>query len=102
MIVTTTDLENVKEVKGLVCGEVVMGNSAAKDFKASIKAFTGGRATGYEEGLRDARKEAVAAMTAEAEALSADAIVGVSIDYEIIADGSMVVANALGTAVTLK
>ena len=101
MILATTELSNVKEVKGLVFGEVVMGNSMAKDFKAAIKAATGGRTEGYEQGLTDAREEAVKDMTAEAEKLEADAIMGVSIDYEIIADGSMVVATATGTAVTL-
>lgn len=104
MVLTTTGFEEnrVKEVKGLVFGEIVLGNSAAKDMKASWKALTGGRAFGYEQGLKEAREAAVCEMAAEAEKLEADAIVGISVDYELLGEGSMVVVTASGTAVTLK
>ena len=104
MVLTTTGFEDncVKDVKGLVFGEIVLGNSAAKDMKASWKALTGGRADGYEQGLQEAREEAVKEMVADAEKLEADAVVGVSIDYELLGEGSMVVVTAIGTAVTLK
>lgn len=98
MVLATTELK-AKDILGVVCGEVVMGNSAAKDLKASIKAFTGGRTIGYEAGLKEAREEALNEMVKEAETLNANAVMGVSVDYEIIADGSMVVATASGTAI---
>ena len=98
MILTTGDFAH-EEVKGIVCGEVVLGNSVAKDLKASVKSFTGGRAEEYEEGLKEARLAALKDMEAEAEALGAEAVIAVSIDYEIIAEGSMMVVTATGTAV---
>lgn len=101
MILTTTDISKAKDVKGLVFGEVVLGNSAGRDLKASLKAMTGGRAKGYEEGMKQAREDAIKEMVAEAEALGANAVMGVSVDYELIGEGSMMVASASGTAVTL-
>jgi len=100
MVLSTMELK-YKDSLGPVFGEVVMGNSVAKDFKAAIKAATGGRAPGYEKGLKDAREAAINDMVVEAGALGANAIIGITVDYEMIADGSMVVATASGTAVRI-
>lgn len=59
---------------------------------------TGGRVSGYEKELRNARDIALAEMTVAAQALGAEAILGIDIDYETIA-GQMLMVTACGTAV---
>ncbi len=64
----------------------------------------GGRSTGYERSLRQARKTAIGEMVAEAERLGAAAVIGVDVDYEYIQigqGGSMLMVSASGTAVRL-
>lgn len=58
---------------------------------------TGGRVSGYEKELRNARDIALAEMTVAAQALGAEAILGIDIDYETIA-GQMLMVTACGTA----
>jgi uncharacterized protein YbjQ (UPF0145 family) len=62
----------------------------------------GGRSAAYEKELQEARSLALEEMTAEAESLGADAIVGVDLDYETISvgrGGNMLMVTASGTAV---
>ena len=51
MILTTTPTiegHNIREYKGVVCGEVIAGVNFLKDFGASIRNFIGGRSGSYE------------------------------------------------------
>ena len=85
-------------------GEVIMGTSFVKDFKASFTNFFGGRSKAYETELIAARDEALQEMQQRAAALSANAVVGVRIDYEAIGSGSytMLMVTASGTAVRVS
>lgn len=106
MIVTTTDrIEGtpVTEVLGIVAGETVVGVNIFRDLFASIRDIVGGRAGGYQNALKDAREIAIREMAEEAQALGADAVVAVDIDYEAIGqNGSMLMVSCNGTAVRLK
>jgi uncharacterized protein YbjQ (UPF0145 family) len=106
MIVTTThsvDGRKVREYRGLVMGEAILGANVFRDFFASIRDIVGGRSAGYEASLREARQIAVREMEAEAQELGANAIIGVDIDYETVGDrGSMLMVSASGTAVVLE
>ena len=65
--------------------------------------IVGGRAGAYEKVLRDAKDAAIADMTEQAREWGADAIVGISLDYEVVGGkGSMLMVVATGTAVTAK
>lgn len=105
MIVTTTaSLEGrrIADYKGLVSGEAVIGANVFRDVFASIRDFVGGRSGSYEKVLKSARDEALSDMIEDAERLGADAIVGVSLDYEVAGQsGSMLICIASGTAVKL-
>lgn len=105
MIVTTTpsvEGRRITEYKGVVFGEVIAGVNFVKDFVAGLSNFFGGRSGTYEEELINARQQALAEMEQRAAQLSADAVVGVDIDYEVLgADNGMLMVTASGTAVRL-
>jgi uncharacterized protein YbjQ (UPF0145 family) len=106
MIVTTTDGVDGRRIGsylGIVAGEAIMGTNIFRDFFAGIRDIVGGRSGSYEKELRKAKDLALESMIEEAQALGADAIVAVDLDYETIGGSEktmlMVVVN--GTAVTL-
>jgi uncharacterized protein YbjQ (UPF0145 family) len=104
IVSTTTALEGkpVREYLGIVTGEVIVGANIFKDLFAGIRDIVGGRSGSYESTLRDARQTAIAELTAEAQALGADAVIGVDLDYEVLGQGgSMLMVSASGTAVKL-
>ena len=105
MICTTTPtLENgvITEYKGIVTGEIVSCVNFVRDFGASIRNIVGGRSSGYEEELINAREEALAEMQKRAAALGANAVVGVDVDYEVLGQGNMLMVSASGTAVVVR
>ncbi len=105
MILTTTHTvqgRDIRDYKGIVCGEVVVGAHLGKDILASFTNIVGGRSNAYESTLRETRDEALAEMIEEARRLGAEAIVGVKFDYSVIVQGgSMMLVAVAGTAVTL-
>ena len=103
MIVTTTpsvEGRRITAYRGLVVGEAIMGANVVRDFFARVTDIVGGRSGAYEGKLRDARAIAQAELEREAEALGAQAVVGVDLDYEVIGD-SMLMVSISGTAVVL-
>lgn len=106
MLVTTThiiDGRRIAEYKGLVAGEAILGANLFRDLFASIRDIVGGRSGAYEKVLNDARETAIGEMTARAQALGANAVIGVDIDYETIgSNGSMLMVSATGTAVRIE
>lgn len=105
MILSTTPTiegHTIREYKGIVTGETIIGANMFKDLFASIRDIVGGRAGSYEKVLREAKDEAMLEMMQRAQALGANAIVGIDLDYETIGDsGSMLMVAASGTAVVL-
>lgn len=100
LISTTAVIEGrpVREYLGVVCGESILGANIGRDIGAMFRNVTGGRVTGYEKELRNARDIALKEMTDAAEALGAEAIIGVDIDYETVG-GQMLMVTSSGTAV---
>ena len=105
MIITTTpQIEGhpVKEYKGVVTGETMIGANFVKDFFASIRDVIGGRSGSYEKVLREAKETSLQEMAKRAQELGANAIVGVDIDYETVgANSSMLMVATSGTAVVI-
>lgn len=106
MLVTTTNTvenRNVRDYKGVVTGEAILGANVFRDFFAGIRDIVGGRSGGYEKALRKARQIALDEMQEEAERLGANAVIGVDIDYETVGEsGSMLMVSASGTAVVIE
>jgi uncharacterized protein YbjQ (UPF0145 family) len=103
MLVTTTDAvegRRTVEYLGIVSGECIVGANVFRDFFAKVRDVVGGRAGGYENALRGAKEAALEDVVEMAERLGADAVVGVDLDYENIAQ-SMLMVSANGTAVRL-
>ncbi len=105
MIITTTpQIEGhpVKEYKGVVTGETIIGANFVKDLFASIRDVIGGRSGSYEKVLREAKETSLQEMAKRAQELGANAIVGVDIDYETVgANSSMLMVATSGTAVVI-
>lgn len=105
MILTTTPAiegRPIRQYKGLVFGETIIGANIFRDFLAGIRDVIGGRSGAYEEVLAEARQAALAEMQQRAAALGANAIIGIDVDYEVVGKaGSMLMVSASGTAVEL-
>ncbi|MFN3158830.1 MAG: heavy metal-binding domain-containing protein [Rubinisphaera brasiliensis] len=105
MLTTTTNtLEGytVREYRGIVTGETILGANVFRDFMAGIRDFVGGRSGSYEKVINDARTTALQEMEQKAEQLGANAVIGVDFDYEALGQGgSMLMVAASGTAVLL-
>jgi uncharacterized protein YbjQ (UPF0145 family) len=106
MILTTTPSiqgKTIKDYKGLVTGETIIGANLVKDLFASITDIVGGRSTAYEGVLKEAKDTALLEITQRAQELGANAIIGIDLDYETLgsANGMLMVA-ACGTAVTIE
>lgn len=105
IITTTTSVEGrrIVEYRGIVFGEVISGVNFVRDLAASFSNFFGGRSNSYEEELVQARQNAIWEMQERAEALGANAVVGVDIDYEVLgSDNGMLMVTASGTAVVVE
>ena len=107
LISTTPTIEGKRIVRylGLVSGEAILGANIFKDFFAGIRDIVGGRSAAYEDELRRAKAIAIGEMAEKAEALGANAVVGVDLDYETIGTGrggNMLMVSASGTAVAYE
>ena len=105
MILTTTpQLEGkpIREYRGIVTGEAIVGANIFKDFFAGIRDIVGGRSAAYEQELQKAREIAFKEIEAAAQKVGANAVVGVDIDYEVVGqNGSMLMVSVSGTAVVI-
>ena len=105
MILSTTpqiEGRTIREYKGIVTGETIIGANFVKDFFAGIRDIVGGRSASYEQVLRKAKETSMNEMMQRAQAMGANASVGIDIDYETIgANGSMLMVATSGTAVVI-
>jgi uncharacterized protein YbjQ (UPF0145 family) len=106
MILSTVPTIAEREIAatlGVVTGEAIIGANIFRDFLAGVTNIVGGRATGYENALREARDIAMREMSDEAVRHGADAVVGVDLDYETLGvENGMLMVSATGTAVKLR
>jgi uncharacterized protein YbjQ (UPF0145 family) len=104
LLTTTPTIEGhpIREYKGVVTGETIIGANVFKDFMASLTDFFGGRSSSYEKVLIEAKDTAIREMMQRAQALGANAVVAIDVDYETIGqNGSMLMVATSGTAVVI-
>ena len=103
MIITTTPTvegKSIREYRGIVTGEAVMGANIFRDLFAGLRDIVGGRSAAYEKELRKARETAMGELAANAQELGANAVVGVDLDYEVLGQNNgMLMVSVSGTAV---
>ncbi len=105
IISTTPSLEGrrIREYKGVVFGEVVSGVDFVKDIAAGFTNFFGGRSHSYEGELIAAREHAIEEMKNRAYQMGANAVLGVSVDFEVLGSANnMMMVIASGTAVLIE
>ena len=92
-----------KEIQalGLAKGSVVHSKHFGKDFMAGMKTLVGGEIESYTKMLTEARQIATKRMVDDAEAMGADAIVGVRYTSASIMQGAAEI-TAYGTAVKIE
>ena len=104
MIISTTDTisgKTIKEVLGLVEGDIVMSKHIGSDVVAGFRNIVGGEVKGYTDMMDRARKEALERMIDNAKKMGADAVIGMRYGSSaIMASASEILAY--GTAVKLK
>ena len=86
------------EILGLVKGTVVQNKNLGKDFMAGMKTLVGGEIVGDTEMIVEARAIATKRMVDEAEALDADAVIGVRYGSSSVMQSAAEVV-AYGTAI---
>ena len=103
MLITTTPTiegKRIREYRGIVTGEAILGANIFRDLFAGVRDIVGGRSAGYEKELRTARETALAELAANAQQLGANAVVGVDLDYEVLGQNNgMLMVSVSGTAV---
>ena len=103
MIITTTpniEGRTIKEYRGVVVGEAIMGANVVRDIFASITDVIGGRSGAYETKLADAHEVAMQELEESAKNKGGNAVVGVDLDYEVVGQ-SMLMVSVSGTAVVI-
>lgn len=78
----------ITERLDVVYGSTVRSKHVGKDIFASLKNIVGGELTAYTELLEESRQEAIDRMLLKAEALGADAVVGIRFSTSSIAQGA--------------
>lgn len=98
-ITTTNNIEGstILEYLGIVSGEAVMSVKIFRETFAGIHDVVGGRSGQFEKKFREAKKVSIAEMIDQAKENGANAVVGVSVDYEMVGESMMISSH--GTSV---
>ena len=84
---------------GMVSGSTIKTKNVGKDIGAGLKSLVGGKLGSYDKLMEEARVEAIDKMVAQAEAMGANAIVGVRFESTEVMQGAAEIL-VFGTAVT--
>ncbi len=104
MLMSTSDTipgREIAETLGLVTANAVRARNIGRDILAGLKNITGGEIGAYRQLLIESREEAIERLTAEAEALGADALVAVRMATASVMSGAAEIL-VYGTAVKLR
>jgi uncharacterized protein YbjQ (UPF0145 family) len=103
MLMSTTSVVEGRPVNrylGIVTGEAIIGANVFRDMFAAVRDIVGGRSATYEKALAEARDLALAEMQQRAEAIGANGIIGIDLDYEVLGQANgMLMVSCSGTAV---
>ncbi len=105
MLVTTTPFiegRPVKEYKGAIYAQSILGANFVFDLMAAIRDFIGGHSRSYERLLAQARDDAMKNLIKEAQKVGANAVIAVDLDYNTVGpQAQMLMVSVSGTAVVI-
>lgn len=100
---TTPTIEGHPIIKyhGAITSSVVLGTGLLSDLNAVVADFAGGRSSGYQKKINEATSILFKELYLKAieKSKSANAIVGLSIDYTTVAGSNMMLVCGTGTAI---
>jgi uncharacterized protein YbjQ (UPF0145 family) len=104
LVTTTSSVEGrpVQDYLGVINAQSIIGANMFKDIFAGLRDVFGGRSKTYERVLEEAKEDAMRELVEKAQAMGANGIIGIDLDFETVgAGGSMLMVIATGTAVRL-
>ncbi|MCL1883765.1 MAG: YbjQ family protein [Defluviitaleaceae bacterium] len=104
MVVVTTPFIEGKKIKQYlrpVFCQATRGVGAFRGMGASWKGTTGGRSAGHEKSIVEVRATAVNEMIAEAKSLGANALIGLTVDIEMLSGDTLILCKGYATAVVI-
>ena len=105
-ILTTPIIEGtpILEYKGIVTARNVRGVNVIRDFLTAFRDFFGGRSGSYQEVMADMETEVLEEISATAQQMGANAVIGFSLDFDNIGskNKSLLMAHGKGTAVVIR
>ena len=102
-VVTTPNVpgKTVVRTLGLVRGNTVRARHVGKDIMAAMRNLVGGEVTEYAKLLAESREQALDRMVEQAEALDANAVIGLQFQTSVVMGGAAEMM-AYGTAVVVE
>ena len=102
-VVTTPNVpgKTVVRTLGLVRGNTIRARHVGKDIMAAMRNLVGGEVTEYAKLLAESREQALDRMVEQAEALDANAVIGLQFQTSVVMGGAAEMM-AYGTAVVLE
>ena len=104
MIIVTTPTVPEKKITrtlGLVRGNTIRARHVGKDIMAAMRNLVGGEVTEYAKLLAESREQALDRMVEQAEALGANAVIGLQFQTSVVIGGAAEMM-AYGTAVAVE
>jgi uncharacterized protein YbjQ (UPF0145 family) len=103
ILCTTPDVpgQNVVRCFGLVRGNTIRARALGRDIMAVMRAIAGGEVTEYTKMMAEAREQAIDRMIEDAEALGANAVVGMRFQTAYVMSGAAEIL-CYGTAVVVE
>lgn len=93
---------DIKEYKGLVSGECVIGTGMLSDFLSGLSDLTGTKSNAYSDKMKTVKKEAVKEMIMESVYCGGNAIIGISYSHVTFAGTNMIGISVNGTSVWIE
>ena len=102
-VVTTPNVpgKTVVRTLGLVRGNTIRARHVGKDIMAAMRNLVGGEVTEYAKLLAESREQALDRMAEQAEALDANAVIGLQFQTSVVMGGAAEMM-AYGTAVVVE
>ena len=102
-VVTTPNVpgKTVVRTLGLVRGNTIRARHVGKDIMAAMRNLVGGEVTEYAKLLAESREQALDRMVEQAEALEANAVIGLQFQTSVVMGGAAEMM-AYGTAVVVE